>query len=236
MIGFIPFGTREDMPRRTFPIVTLTLVALNVLIFIYQLMVLNAAGPQGLQAFVTAFGTIPARFFANPFDPSLITSMFLHGGFLHLAGNMLFLLAFGDNVEDRLGHVKYGLLYLLWGILGSLAHIFLNPASVIPSVGASGAIAGVLGAYLILFPRGMVRTLFFIFIFFTITRIPAVILIGSWFLMQLFSGIGALGAATAQTGGVAFWAHIGGFIAGFVTALFAPRVKPHAQPVAHPHA
>lgn len=235
MIGFIPFSTREQIPRRTFPFVTITILLANLAVFAYQIKLLFDFGPGALENFFLQYGLIPAQFLAGGFlDPALITSMFMHAGLLHLAGNMLFLLAFGDNVEDRLGHLRYAIMYLLWGVAAALAHVFFNPGSLVPSVGASGAIGGVLGAYLILFPKGVVRSIFFVFIFFTVTRLPAALMILVWFGMQFYSGLASLGAETAQTGGVAVWAHIGGFLAGLLTALLLPkRALSRPEPVPH---
>src|SRR2546430_35709 len=155
---------------------------------------------------------IPARFWYAPFDPynilTMFVSMFLHGGWLHLGGNMLHLWIFGDNIEDRLGHVKYLLFYLASGVVATLAHAFANPGSRIPSIGASGAIAGVLGAYLILFPKQRVTTLIPIFMFITVREIPALFLLGFWFVLQLLTGAAVMGAPMSDVGGVAYFAHI----------------------------
>jgi membrane associated rhomboid family serine protease len=228
MIGIIPYGTNEPIPRRTFPYVTAALVAINIGVFAYELLLMGGRGSAALNDFITQYGIIPQQFSGHSLlDYRLITSIFLHGGFLHLISNLLFLMAFGDNVEDGLGHLRYAVLYLVWGVIGGLTHIFFNAGSLVPTIGASGAIAGVLGAYLVMFPRGSVRVFFLFFIFFTFTRLPAIFLIGSWFIMQLFNGIGALDPQTAPTGGVAVWAHVGGFIAGVVTALL---LKPQLGP------
>jgi membrane associated rhomboid family serine protease len=150
--------------------------------------------------------------------------MFLHGGLLHLGSNMLFLWVFGDNVEDAFGHVSYAVFYTLCGLLAGFAHIVMNMTSPVPSIGASGAIAGVLGGYLIMFPHASIRTLMFLGPFIMMPRISAVFLIGFWFVTQLFSGLASLEVQTEQTSGVAFWAHIGGFLAGFLLVqLFRPR-------------
>jgi membrane associated rhomboid family serine protease len=150
--------------------------------------------------------------------------MFMHGGFLHIASNMLYLWVFGDNVEDRFGHLGFLIFYLAAGVVASLTHIFMNMGSQIPSVGASGAIAGVLGAYLVMFPGASIRTLVFLGPFILLPRISAIFLIGFWFLSQAFAGLASLGATSEQTSGVAVWAHIGGFIAGIVLVpLFRRR-------------
>ncbi|HYH08350.1 MAG TPA: rhomboid family intramembrane serine protease [Thermoanaerobaculia bacterium] len=211
---------RDDNPRTRFPIVTYLLIALNVLAFLWEL----SLGPN-LERALFSLAFIPARFWLpGHFGADLFTivlSMFLHGGLLHIGSNMLYLFIFGDNVEDRLGPGKYLVFYLACGFLATLAHAFFSPGSRIPAIGASGAIAGVLGAYLVLFPRAQVTTLIPIFILITIRQIPAIIILGLWFVLQLFSGVGSLGVTDAQDmGGVAYFAHIGGFVAGLL--LIAP--------------
>ena len=227
----IPIGD-DPPPRRSFPIVSLSLIAINVVVFIYELSLGN-----GIDTLFRSAGVVPQEFAVsqdlpppaplNIYYTTLITSMFLHGGFMHIGSNMLFLWIFGDNVEDRLGHVRYLLFYLLCGLGASAAHIYFNWGSRIPSVGASGAIAGVLAGYFILFPSATVRTLLFLGPFITITRIPAIIMIGFWFVTQLLSGVAGLGQ-TEQTSGVAFWAHIGGFVIG-LPLVFLLRL-PERQP------
>ncbi len=228
----IPIGDDHLHPRRLFPIVTLTLIAVNVVVFLYELSLGN-----GVDGLFRSAGVVPQEFAVrqdlpppaplNTYYTTLITSMFLHGGFMHIGSNMLFLWIFGDNVEDRLGHVKYLAFYLLCGLGASAAHIYFNWGSQIPSVGASGAIAGVLAGYLLLFPSASIRTLLFLGPFITMTRVPAILMIGFWFVTQLISGIGSLGDA-AQTSGVAFWAHIGGFVIGLplVLLLRGPQRSP----------
>jgi membrane associated rhomboid family serine protease len=153
--------------------------------------------------------------------------MFLHAGWLHIGGNMLFLYIFGDNVEDRMGHFPYLAFYLFCGVIASIAQVAVDPNSSIPSLGASGAIAGVLAAYLVLFPWAKVRTIIFIFIFFTIVTLPAIVLIGLWFLLQFFDGVASLSTAQQGMGGVAYFAHVGGFVTGLViTLLLRPLLKP----------
>jgi membrane associated rhomboid family serine protease len=217
----IPIG--DSTRTRTFPVVMLLLVAANVAVFVYQL----GLGPR-VETFVQAMGLVPTEFLSGrdlppeapgPIAVTLITSMFIHGGFLHLGSNMLYLWIFGDNLEDLLGHLRFLIFYLASGIAAGLTHAYVNPLSDIPSVGASGAIAGVLGGYLVFFPSAAIRTLVFLGPFITITRISALIVIGIWFVTQLFSGLAALDAVTAQAAGVAFWAHIGGFVAGLVICL-----------------
>ncbi len=211
---------RDDNPRRSFPFVTLVLIALNVLAFLWQL----SLGPA-LDAALMSIGFIPARFWIpGNWIPDLFTivvSMFLHGGFLHIGANMLYLWIFGDNVEDRIGHARFGLFYLVCGFGATLAHAFFSAGSEIPAIGASGAIAGVLGAYLVLYPTARVTTVIPIFIFITVREIPAIVILGFWFVLQLFSGVGSLATTGGQDlGGVAYWAHIGGFVLGLL--LIAP--------------
>jgi len=221
----------DPEPRRTFPFVTLTLIAINIVVFVFEL------GQPNPDALFQSAGVVPLEFTTGrdvpPAAPlgsyytTLITSMFLHGGWLHLGSNMLFLWIFGDNVEDRLGHLRYLLFYFVCGLGASAAHIYFNWGSPIPSVGASGAIAGVLGGYIVMFPTASVRTLLFLGPFITMTRIPAVIMIGFWFVTQLLSGVLSLGVSE-QTAGVAFWAHIGGFIIGLPLALLLQQPRARA--------
>jgi membrane associated rhomboid family serine protease len=209
----------DHNPRRTVPVVNFAIIAVNIFVFFKEV----AYGAR-LDEFLYTWAFIPARLW-NPANlvPNVVTmlvSMFLHGGLLHIAGNMLYLWIFGDNVEDRLGHVRYALFYLLCGFGATLTHAFFNPASRVPSIGASGAIAGVLGAYLVLFPRARVTTLIPIFVFVTVREIPAVVLLLLWFLLQLLSGAGSLGVPeTADAGGVAYFAHIGGFVLGMLLVV-----------------
>ncbi|HEX9985492.1 MAG TPA: rhomboid family intramembrane serine protease [Thermoanaerobaculia bacterium] len=209
---------------------TYSLVALNVVAFIWELM----QGPA-LQQRLFDVAFIPARYMLPGYIlPDLYTmfvSMFLHGGLMHIGSNMLYLWIFGDNIEDRLGRFRYLLFYLACGIVATLAHAFFNPASVVPAIGASGAIAGVLGAYLILFPHARVMTLIPIFFFITIRHLPAVLILGFWFILQFFSGVGSLGVRDAQdTGGVAYWAHIGGFVAGMLLIVLFGGLKRRPEP------
>jgi len=205
----LPIGD-DDSTRRTVPVVTYILIALNVLFFFVEL--------SGGDAFIMKWAFVPGRFLANPVGDflTLFTSMFMHGGWLHLGGNMLYLWIFGDNVEDRFGPAKFIVFYLLCGLGATFAQLAFSLGSNIPNLGASGAIAGVLGAYILMFPQGRVRVLQGQ----RIIQVPALMVIGLWIVLQLFSGIGSI-AASADTGGVAYMAHIGGFIAGFVlTFLF----------------
>src|SRR5690349_6479461 len=215
----IPVG--DDGRRRRFPVITAALIAVNALVFFYELSLGQGAA---LERFFHAWGAVPREYALGrdlaptidaPYWTTLVTSMFLHGGWAHLLGNMLFLWVFGDNVEDSLGRGKFVLFYVVTGIAGGLLQIVMNTQSMIPSVGASGAISGVLGAYIVMFPRNRIRVL----MGFGIIAIPAVMAIGLWFLMQLIAGAGTLGPRTAETGGVAYLAHVGGFVAGAVLAL-----------------
>ena len=207
---------RDVIPSRTTPIVTITLVILNALIFLYELSLGNQVND-----FIFAFGLVPSYFsWAN-----VLTSMFLHGGFLHVAGNMLYLWIFGDNVEDRMGHGRYLVFYLLCGIAAAFAQTALTPYSRVPMVGASGAIAGVMGAYFVLYPRSRIVTLFPFFIFMQLIEVPAIFFLGIWFLMQFLSGVGSIATAAVREpgGGIAFWAHIAGFVTGVGTVLVFRR-------------
>ena len=203
-----PIGD-DNTGRRTVPVVTYALIALNILFFLVEL--------SGGEAFSVKWAFVPNRFLANPAGdfPTLFTSMFMHAGWLHLGGNMLYLWIFGDNVEDIFGHVKFIIFYLLCGLAATFAQLVFSLSSNVPNLGASGAIAGVLGAYIVLFPRRQVRVLQGQ----QVIPVPALIVIGIWIVLQLFSGIGSI--ASAAQGGVAYMAHIGGFLAGLVlTFLF----------------
>ena len=223
----IPLGD-PDVQRQTVPFVTIGLIAVNVVAFLYQL----SLSDLDQHIFIFKNGVIPSELtsdgefarwltpggdvdIASPFGTwtTVFTSMFLHGGFMHIIFNMLFLWVFGDNVEDRLGHVKYLLFYLGAGLAATWTQVAINPDSQVPMVGASGAIAGVLGAYIITYPFSRINTVVMYF-FITFVRIPALYFLGIWFLLQLLSGWGSLGPQTASTGGVAYFAHIGGFVAG----------------------
>jgi len=210
---------RDVIPSRTTPFVTTTLIVVNVLVFLYE----QSMGQRALEQFVFAHGFVPGAFSGA----AILTSMFMHGGWMHLIGNMLSLWIFGDNVEDRLGHLRYVGFYLVCGVLAALAHAVSDPSSMIPTVGASGAIAGVMGAYFVLYPHSRVLTLIFLFVFVQVVEIPAVVFLGFWFVMQLVSGVGSsLATATGQAaGGIAFWAHVAGFAvgAGLVKVLARPQ-------------
>jgi membrane associated rhomboid family serine protease len=226
---------RDDVPSRTFPFVNITLIALNVVAFLLEL----GLGAQ-LQGFLSQAAVVPALYtgggrhtagalqvVATTLQPDLglrvLLSMFLHGGWMHIIGNMLYLWIFGDNVEDRMGHFRYLVFYLVCGWSAAYAHILSDPASHLPSIGASGAIAGVLGAYIALYPHARVVSLIPIGIFTQLVSVPAVLFLGIWFLQQFLVGLFSL-AHTSPTGGVAWWAHIGGFAAGLLlVGLFARR-------------
>ena len=223
---------RDSVPRRTIPFTNGLLLALNAGAFLRQL-----AEGDALPEFVAQWAFIPDRLFhpaAWGVSPSfglltILTAMFLHGGFLHLAGNMLYLWIFGDNVEDALGHVRYLVFYLASGVAAALLQALLQPASAIPNVGASGAIAGVLGGYFVLYPRARVVTLVPLFFLFPLVEVPAALYLLFWFLMQFWMGSADLASAGrhAEAGGVAWWAHVGGFVAGLLLILvFRPRRRP----------
>jgi membrane associated rhomboid family serine protease len=207
------FPVSDVIPSRTTPYVTIGIIALNAFAFVYELMLSD----RELQVVVDLYGVVPAFFSLT----SLVTSMFLHSGWVHFLGNMLYLWIFGDNVEDHLGHLRYLVFYLGCGSVAALAQVAANPNSLVPMIGASGAIAGVMGAYFVLYPRSRVLTAIFIVFFLDLVEVPAIFFLGVWFLMQLFSGVGSIGAR-AIDGGVAFWAHIAGFASG---ALYAALRK-----------
>jgi rhomboid family protein len=226
----------KDYPgeRRTFPWVMLTILVVNIVVFVFEL---GYASSNDLNTLFLSAGVTPYEFTRGVIVPpgpplgniylTLITSMFLHGGVLHIASNMLYLFIFGDNVEDRLGHFRFLIFYFLCGIAAGITHIVVNNGSQIPSIGASGAIAGVLAAYLVLFPHAQVRTLIFIGPFILVPRIAAAFLIVFWFITQFISGITSLSTtASDASGGVAVWAHVGGFIAGLVLVqVMRPRTR-----------
>ena len=227
----IPVRDDPGEPRRSFPWVMLTILLVNVVAFVYELGVGDTASLNNL---FLAAGVVPVEFtrglVVGPPPPlglawtTLFTSMFLHGGFLHIGSNMLYLFIFGDNVEDRLGHFRFLIFYFVCGVLAGITHILVNADSHAPSIGASGAIAGVLAAYLRLFPHARVRTLIFIGPIVLVPRIAAAFLIVFWFATQAFAGITSLGATTDQSSGVAVWAHIGGFISGLILLeILRPR-------------
>lgn len=234
---FIPYGTREDTPRKTFPHVTALIVGVNVIVFAIEMSILYHQGDTGLNSFIMHYGSVPAKILhSSSFQIGLITSLFLHGGFLHIIGNMLYLLPFGDNVEDRLGHIRYLLFYVICGIVSTLVYSVFNYNSVVPLIGASGAIAGVLGGYLRLYPHGQVKGFFFIIILLIPLTLPAIFFIGYWFVMQLLGGLATLGADTASPATtVAFMAHVGGFIAGWLLAPLMALKSREPSPVPPHH-
>lgn len=212
----IPTG--DNLVRRTFPFVNYLFIIINIGVFLMEL----SAGGSDL---VTRYGAIPYLVINAAQYPfaivTLVTSMFLHGGWLHLAGNMIYLGVFGDNIEDVLGHFRYILFYFTGGLVASFTHIFMDPTSQVPMVGASGAIAAVLGAYLVFFSKARIRVII-IFFFFQIGYVSSLFILGFWFIIQLFNGIGSI--AATSSGGVAYWAHIGGFVAGVIIA-FIVRIR-----------
>jgi membrane associated rhomboid family serine protease len=223
----IPIGDYAG-ERRHFPYVNYALIVVNVLAFLYEVMQPDAQ----LNRFIAQWGAVPREIVTGtdllptigvPVYVTLLTSIFLHGGWLHLGGNMLYLWVFGDNVENAFGPVKYLLFYLVCGVAATAAQIAIDPSSTIPTVGASGAIAGVMGAYLVMFPGATVRTVIILVVFVTVVYLPAILVIGVWFLLQLVNGVTSLGAPAQQGGGVAFFAHIGGLIAGALLALLLRR-------------
>ena len=220
---FIPL--KDLNPSRTYPFVNLTLILANIVTFLYQIGLEATLPHRAFDALLLTYSTVPARFpaflaghasFEVSFLP-LVTSMFLHSGFLHLSGNMLFLWIFGDNVEDFFGHIGYFFFYLACGIGAGLLHVFFNFYSAIPAVGASGAISGVMGAYMLLYPRARILTLVFIFPL----PVPAVVFLGLWYVMQFLAGLSTIGVKV--TGGVAVWAHVGGFLLGMLLTTIVRR-------------
>jgi membrane associated rhomboid family serine protease len=215
---------RDRNPTATVPIVNFILIGLNLAAFAYELYL-----GDGIEALFMTYGVIPRdvvyALSGTPIDPrplvTLFSSMFLHGGWVHLGGNMLYLWVFGDNVEDKLGHGRYVIFYLVCGISASALHVVLEPTGALPTVGASGAISGVLAAYVVMFPKARVLTVIPIFIFLQTAELPALVVLGMWFVIQFFNGLASLG--TMETGGVAWWAHIGGFLAGLILIFLLRR-------------
>lgn len=228
---------RDTVRSRTFPVVNWLLIGLNVLVFLYE----NSLSQSALNRLISNYGIVPARInLAHPIAmlahplllAPLLTHMFLHGGWLHILSNMWVLFIFGDNVEDRMGHSRYLLFYLLSGFVAALVQVLAAPASHVPSIGASGAIAGVLGAYILLYPRARVLTLIPLFFLPWLMEIPAIVFLGFWFISQLFSGLLSLGVPNAASmGGVAWFAHIGGFLFGMLFyGLFVLPRPPNTSP------
>jgi membrane associated rhomboid family serine protease len=210
---------RDRNPTHRIPVVNITLILVNLAAFVYQLSLGDRLGEFFLQ-----YGVVP-RTVLDSFSTSsvlegaivpMVASMFLHGGFLHLGGNMLYLWVFGDNVEDKLGHARFAVFYILCGFAATTIHVVIDPMSTVPTIGASGAISGVLAAYLVMFPGARVVTLIPILVFLHVAEFPALVVLGFWFVMQFFNGLLSLGHDTAGMGGVAWWAHIGGFLAGLL--------------------
>lgn len=228
----------DDNPTRIKPVITVTFMMVSILVFFYQL----ALGPTAGQTFVYQYGAIPAVIFgleslpselrAIPPSFSLITSMFLHGGFMHLIGNMLYLWIFGNNIEDAMGHFRFIVFYFFCGVIAALTHALTDPGSTIPMIGASGAISGVLGAYLLLYPRAQVMVLVPLGFFSQLMYVPAGLVLGLWFLLQLISGSVSVGRGG---GGVAWFAHVGGFVAGMVLIGFFKRRSVRFFNPPHPH-
>ena len=202
---------RDTQPSYTFPFVTVAIIALNVLAFLYEF----TMDPYEFNFFIAHHGVIPARL--QWVD--VLTSIFLHGGWLHLIGNMWFLWIYGDNVEDILGHAQYLAFYLLCGLAATMVHVVFNADSRVPTIGASGAIAGVMGAYVVKFPHSKITTLVLVVVFITTMEIPAYLILLYWFVIQFFSGVGSMGHSHLSQGGVAWFAHIGGFLAGVALIL-----------------
>ncbi len=219
----IPLG--DSVPRRRFPWVTYTLIAINVIVFFIEL----RYGPN-VQELFRRYGVIPVRLWGWQQDPSvlltLFTSQFLHGGWYHIVGNMIYLWIFGDNVEDQLGHGKYLFFYLISGALAAIVQAMVTPVSTIPSIGASGAISAVLGAYMVFFPTGRVIMGVPLFIFMYLYELPAFVALGFWFISQYLNGLFALATGALQVGGVAWWAHIGGFVVGMALGPLLRERRP----------
>ncbi len=217
---------RDTEPRFSTPLVTILLIAVNVAVFLFEL----SLDEFSRNHFLSLYGIVPEHLRYS----SLLTSMFLHGGFMHVIGNMWFLWIYGDNVEDTLGHAKYLLFYLLCGLAAGLVHVVFNADSRVPTVGASGAIAGVMGAYMVKFPRSRIVTLVPVFFFLTTMEIPASVILVYWFVVQFFSGFWTIGASHLSQGGVAWFAHVGGFLAGIVLIYaLRPRDRYRRRPELH---
>jgi membrane associated rhomboid family serine protease len=215
------FPLRDTQPSYSRPVVTVFLIVINLLVFLFEI----SLEPYSRNAFIGSYGLTPDSFHVS----NVVTSMFLHGGWLHVLGNMWFLWIFGDNIEDILGHWKYLVFYLACGVLAALVHVFFNPLSRVPTVGASGAIAGVMGAYMIKFPRARILTLVPIFVFITTIEVPAWAMLIYWFVIQLFSGVGSVGYSHLSEGGTAWFAHIGGFLAGILLVHLMGARQPYTR-------
>jgi membrane associated rhomboid family serine protease len=210
---------RDSQRSNSTPVITIGLIVVNVLAFLYQ----TSLDRFSLNHVIMEYGVVPSRLQLT----SLVTSMFLHGGWMHLIGNMWFLWIYGDNVEDILGHAKYLIFYLACGVAAALAHVALNGDSRVPTIGASGAIAGVMGAYMVKFPRARIITLIFLFVFVTTIEIPAYAILLYWFVIQIFSGVGSIGYSQISQGGVAWFAHVGGFVTGIVLVMLMGTREPY---------
>ncbi|HET9757738.1 MAG TPA: rhomboid family intramembrane serine protease [Candidatus Limnocylindrales bacterium] len=230
---------RDANPTRRTPVVTLGLIAACAVVFAVQLGIMATGGDAALGSFVTRWGVVPAELVAalssgaliSQETATLITSQFLHGSLLHIGGNMLYLWIFGNNIEDRFGSLRFLVFYLVGGVVAALAQVAIAPTSTIPTIGASGAIAATLGAYLVLFPRARVTTAIFLVFFFQLIDIPAALVLGFWFFLQLLDGLGSLGVSNStEVGGVAFFAHIGGFIFGAGIALLMRLARGGGRP------
>ena len=217
------FPLRDTQRSFSFPFVTIALIVVNMLAFLFEL----SLGPYLRDRFLMVYGLVPERASLV----TMFTSMFLHGGWMHVLGNMWFLWIFGDNVEDALGHAKYLLFYLLCGLAAAFTQIFFEPLSRVPTIGASGAIAGVMGAYMVKFPSSRILTLVFIFFFITTFEVPAVFMLAYWFLIQFFNGVGSIGYSQVSAGGVAWFAHVGGFLCGIALIyLMGTRRRYYSRP------
>jgi membrane associated rhomboid family serine protease len=214
----IPF--RDDIPARRYPVITVLLIIANIGVFLYQL----SLPPSAAAAFVERFGMVPGELtgiVTLPSGPALLgvfTSMFLHGGWFHLIGNLWYLWLFGDNVEDRMGHFRFLAFYLVSGVAAAAVHVLSDPGGTVPAIGASGAISGVLGAYLVFYPFARILTLVPLFFVWPVVELPAMLVLGSWFVVQILNGAAAFSISNGTTGGVAWWAHVGGFAAGMILA------------------
>jgi membrane associated rhomboid family serine protease len=212
---------RDVIPSRTVPFLTITIIVANALAWFYEL----GLPREELPVFLRQFGVVPAYFA----PATLISSMFLHGSWSHVLGNMWYLWIFGDNVEDRMGHFRFLVFYLLCGIVAAFGQILIDPTSTLPTIGASGAIAGVMGAYFVLYPQSRVLTLIPLIVFWEIVELPAIFLLGFWFLMQLFSAGAIAATANSQAGGVAFMAHVAGFLTGLVGVFIFRKRGPDTR-------
>lgn len=210
----------DENPTRTFPIMTILLIIANVFVFLLE----SSLPSAELESFIRAFAFIPSEFVKNAQLSSIFTAMFMHGGFIHIAGNMLYLWIFGNNIEDALGHFKFLLFYLTCGLVATLAQFVVDPASTVPTLGASGAIAGVLGGYLLLYPSAQIVSLVPLLFFVTLYRLPAIIVIGLWFVIQFANGYFSLQASSAAAG-IAWFAHIGGFISGILLIMMISKKR-----------